>query len=106
MRTRHHRVCVCVRQVCGIKNNQLTVGFSTSAPDFQATKDLENFDKTHHEEFKQYEMWKEHERRERLKSMSEEERKKEEQHYEEMKKKHANHPKVNHPVSVRAQYSR
>lgn len=51
-------------------------------------------------------MMKEHERRERLKSMSEEERKKEEQHYEEMKKKHADHPKVNHPVSVRTQYSR
>lgn len=41
---------------------------------------------------------KEHERRERLKNMSEEDRKKEEQHYEEMKKKHADHPKVNHPV--------
>lgn len=44
-------------------------------------------------------MTKEHERRERLKTMNEEDRKKEEQHYEEMKKKHANHPKVNHPVS-------
>ena len=42
---------------------------------------------------------KEHERRERLKTMSEEDRVKEEQHYEELKKKHADHPKVNHPVS-------
>uniref|UniRef100_A0A3B3UNA8 Nucleobindin 2 n=1 Tax=Poecilia latipinna TaxID=48699 RepID=A0A3B3UNA8_9TELE len=62
-----------------------------------ATKDLENYDKERHDEFKRYEMMKEHERRERLKTMSEEDRKKEEQHYEEMKKKHANHPKVNHP---------
>ncbi|XP_037539195.1 nucleobindin-2b [Nematolebias whitei] len=64
-----------------------------------ATKDLENYDQKHHDEFKRYEMMKEHERRERLKKMSEEDRKKEEQHYEEMKKKHANHPKVNHPGS-------
>ncbi|XP_014864850.1 PREDICTED: nucleobindin-2 [Poecilia mexicana] len=63
-----------------------------------ATKDLENYDKERHDEFKRYEMMKEHERRERLKTMSEEDRKKEEQHYEEMKKKHANHPKINHPV--------
>ncbi|XP_043981223.1 nucleobindin-2-like [Gambusia affinis] len=64
-----------------------------------ATKDLENYDKERHDEFKRYEMTKEHERRERLKTMNEEDRKKEEQHYEEMKKKHSNHPKVNHPGS-------
>ncbi|XP_071347900.1 nucleobindin-2-like [Trachinotus anak] len=64
-----------------------------------ATKDLENFDKDRHDEFKRYEMMKEHERRERLKNMNEDDRKKEEQHYEEMKKKHADHPKVNHPGS-------
>lgn len=45
-------------------------------------------------------MMKEHERREHLKSVSEEERRREEQHYEEMKKKHADHPKVNHPVRL------
>lgn len=64
-----------------------------------ATKDLENFDKERHDEFKRYEIMKEHERREHLKAMNEEDRKKEEQHYEEMKKKHADHPKVNHPGS-------
>lgn len=64
-----------------------------------ATKDLENFDKDRHDEFKRYEMMKEHERRERLKAMNEEDRKKEEQHYEEMRKKHADHPKINHPGS-------
>ncbi|XP_056600513.1 nucleobindin-2a [Triplophysa dalaica] len=64
-----------------------------------ATNDLENFDKERHEEFKRYEMMKEHERREHLKTLDEEGRKKEEEHYEEMKKKHADHPKVNHPGS-------
>uniref|UniRef100_A0A3B3ZM52 EF-hand domain-containing protein n=1 Tax=Periophthalmus magnuspinnatus TaxID=409849 RepID=A0A3B3ZM52_9GOBI len=64
-----------------------------------ATKDLENYDKERHEEFKKYEMMKEHERREHLKTLNEEDRKKEEEHYEEMKKKHADHPKVNHPGS-------
>uniref|UniRef100_A0A3B5B4X3 Nucleobindin 2 n=1 Tax=Stegastes partitus TaxID=144197 RepID=A0A3B5B4X3_9TELE len=64
-----------------------------------ATKDLENYDKDRHDEFKRYEIMKEHERRERLKNLNEVERKKEEQHYEEMKKKHADHPKVNHPGS-------
>lgn len=65
----------------------------------QATKDLENYDKERHEEFKRYEMMKEHDRREHLKTLDDEERKKEEEHFEEMKKKHADHPKVNHPVS-------
>ncbi|XP_029951561.1 nucleobindin-2-like isoform X2 [Salarias fasciatus] len=64
-----------------------------------ATHDLENYDKDHHDNFKKYEVRKEHERRERLKSMSEADRIREEQHYEEMRKKHADHPKVNHPGS-------
>ncbi|KAG8001575.1 Nucleobindin-2 [Nibea albiflora] len=64
-----------------------------------ATKDLENYDKERHDEFKRYEMMKEHDRREHLKTLDEDERKKEEEHYEEMKKKHADHPKVNHPGS-------
>ncbi|KAK2853984.1 hypothetical protein Q5P01_006645 [Channa striata] len=64
-----------------------------------ATNDLENYDKERHEEFKRYEMMKEHDRREHLKTLNEEERKKEEEHYEEMKMKHADHPKVNHPGS-------
>ncbi|MEQ2215000.1 hypothetical protein XENOCAPTIV_025515 [Xenoophorus captivus] len=63
-----------------------------------ATNDLENFDKERHEEFKRYEMMKEHDRREHLKTLGEEQRKKEEEHYEEMRKKHADHPKVNHPL--------
>uniref|UniRef100_A0A803T2M7 Nucleobindin 2 n=1 Tax=Anolis carolinensis TaxID=28377 RepID=A0A803T2M7_ANOCA len=64
-----------------------------------ATSDLENYDKARHEEFKQYEMMKEHERREYLKTLDEEKRRQEEAKYEEQKKKHADHPKVNHPGS-------
>ncbi|XP_062328148.1 nucleobindin-2a [Osmerus eperlanus] len=64
-----------------------------------ATNDLENFDKDRHEEFKKYEMMKEHDRQEHLRTLDDEGRKKEEEHYEEMKKKHADHPKVNHPGS-------
>ncbi|XP_044125885.1 nucleobindin-2 isoform X2 [Bufo gargarizans] len=64
-----------------------------------ATKDLENYDKEHHDEFKRYEMMKEHERREYLKSLDDETRKQEEARYEEMKKKHREHPKINHPGS-------
>ncbi|XP_061101484.1 nucleobindin-2-like isoform X2 [Conger conger] len=64
-----------------------------------ATSDLENFDRDRHEEFKRYEMMKEHERREMLKTLDEERRRKEQEVYEEMKKKHADHPKINHPGS-------
>lgn len=64
-----------------------------------ATKDLENYDKSHHDEFKRHEMMKEHERRERLRNMSEEDRRREEQRYEELRRKHAKHPKVHHPGS-------
>ncbi|XP_032092545.1 nucleobindin-1 [Thamnophis elegans] len=64
-----------------------------------ATKDLENYDAAHHEEFKRYEMMKEHERREYLKSLDEEKRREEEAHFEELKKKHKEHPKVNVPGS-------
>lgn len=69
------------------------------SPFIQATNDLENYDKERHDEFKRYEMMKEHNRREHLKTLDDEERRKEEQHYEEMRKKHADHPKINHPVS-------
>ncbi|XP_069079832.1 nucleobindin-2 isoform X1 [Pleurodeles waltl] len=64
-----------------------------------ATNDLENYDKERHDEFKRYEMLKEHDRREYLKTLDEEKRKQEEERYEEMKKKHGDHPKVNHPGS-------
>uniref|UniRef100_A0A7N4NTZ6 Nucleobindin 2 n=1 Tax=Sarcophilus harrisii TaxID=9305 RepID=A0A7N4NTZ6_SARHA len=64
-----------------------------------ATNDLENYDRTRHEEFKKYEMMKEHERREYLKTLNEEKRHEEESKFEEMKKKHGNHPKINHPGS-------
>ncbi|MEE6482793.1 hypothetical protein FKM82_013342 [Ascaphus truei] len=65
-----------------------------------ATKDLEDYDAARHDEFKRYEMLKEHERREYLKSLDEEKRRQEETRYEEMKKKHKEHPKVNVPGSM------
>lgn len=43
-------------------------------------------------------MMKEHERREYLKTLDEEKRHQEESKYEAMKKKHGDHPRVNHPV--------
>ncbi|XP_069462180.1 nucleobindin-1 [Ambystoma mexicanum] len=64
-----------------------------------ATKDLENFDAARHEQFKHYEMMKEHERREYLKSLDEDKRRQEEARFEELKKKHNEHPKINVPGS-------
>uniref|UniRef100_A0AAY4CJC9 NUCB1-like N-terminal domain-containing protein n=1 Tax=Denticeps clupeoides TaxID=299321 RepID=A0AAY4CJC9_9TELE len=90
-----------------IKANGLTVDHQALLKQFEYLNhmnphtprtDLENFDKERHEEFKRYEMMKEHERREHLRTLDEEGRRREEQHYEEMKRKHADHPKVNHPV--------
>ncbi|CAL1527666.1 unnamed protein product [Lymnaea stagnalis] len=65
----------------------------------KTTSDLEELDKRRREEFKEYEMEKEFEQKEHLKVLSEEERKKEEARIEELKKKHAQHPKLNHPGS-------
>ncbi|XP_072298823.1 nucleobindin-1 [Eucyclogobius newberryi] len=65
-----------------------------------ATKDLENYDAERHEEFKRYEMLKEHERREYLKSLDLEKREQEQKRLEELKDKHRQHPKVNAPGSV------
>ncbi|XP_065427664.1 nucleobindin-1-like [Chrysemys picta bellii] len=64
-----------------------------------ATKDLENYDAAHHEEFKRYEMLKEHERREYLKSLDEEKRRAEEARFQELRQKHKEHPKINVPGS-------
>lgn len=65
----------------------------------EATKDLEEQDTMRKEEFKRYEMEKEHEKREKMAKLSQEERKKEEEHIKEMDKKHKDHPKVHHPGS-------
>ncbi|KYO37155.1 nucleobindin-1 [Alligator mississippiensis] len=64
-----------------------------------ATKDLENYDAAHHEEFKRYEMLKEHERREYLRSLDEEKRREEEARFQELRRRHREHPKVNVPGS-------
>ncbi|XP_033826566.1 nucleobindin-1 [Periophthalmus magnuspinnatus] len=65
-----------------------------------ATKDLENYDAERHEEFKRYEMLKEHERREYLKGLDQEKREQEQRRLDELKDKHRQHPKVNAPGSV------
>ena len=51
------------------------------------------------EQFKTYELEKEALRREKLKAMTERERAEAEEKFKQMKKKHQEHPKVNHPVS-------
>ncbi|XP_011605346.2 nucleobindin-2-like isoform X1 [Takifugu rubripes] len=62
-------------------------------------KRLEQVDESQREEFKKYQMMKEHKRRAYIKSLTEEERKKEEKRYQEIQQKRANHPKINHPGS-------
>ncbi|XP_064634210.1 nucleobindin-2-like isoform X4 [Lineus longissimus] len=65
----------------------------------QATRDLEDIDKKRREEFKQYELQKEHERREKLSKMDAEHKKKAEEEYVDQKKKHKEHPKLHEPGS-------
>jgi len=65
-----------------------------------ASKDLDELDKQREQQFKEYEMGKEYERRAKLAQMNEDERKRlEAQHQEAMEKK-KHHPKVNHTGSV------
>lgn len=71
---------------------------STNLCSLQATRDLAQYDAAHHEEFKRYEMLKEHERRQYLESLGEEQRKEAEQKLEEQQRRHREHPKVNVPV--------
>ena len=67
---------------------------------WQATADLEDIDTKRKTEFKAYEMEKEHLRREKLRQMDELSRKKAEEDFKADQKKHKQHPKVNHPVSM------
>lgn len=64
----------------------------------QATRDLAQYDAAHHQEFKRYEMLKEHERRRYLESLGEEQRKEAERKLQEQQRRHREHPKVNVPV--------
>ena len=67
--------------------------------ELQATTDLEEVDKKRRDEFKNYEMEKEHLRRQQMEQLDEEKRLKVQKEFEEMQQKHKEHPKVNHPVS-------
>ena len=66
----------------------------------QASQDLEDIDKQRRDEFKRYELEKEAEKQDKLSHMDEEHRKEEVIKLEEMKKKHADHPKIHHPVRI------
>uniref|UniRef100_A0A5F8HDZ5 Nucleobindin-1 n=1 Tax=Monodelphis domestica TaxID=13616 RepID=A0A5F8HDZ5_MONDO len=64
-----------------------------------ATRDLAQYDAAHHEEFKRYEMLKEHERRRYLDSLGQEQRLAEERRLEEQRQRHRQHPRLNVPGS-------
>uniref|UniRef100_T1KGQ0 EF-hand domain-containing protein n=1 Tax=Tetranychus urticae TaxID=32264 RepID=T1KGQ0_TETUR len=65
----------------------------------KATRDLEELDKKRREEFKKYEMEKEHRYRESLKNMTEEQKTEAVKKHSEMNQKHKEHPRVHHPGS-------
>nr|CAG4651227.1 EOG090X0B17 [Simocephalus serrulatus]SVE94424.1 EOG090X0B17 [Simocephalus serrulatus] len=65
----------------------------------QTSKDLEEADRKRKEEFKEYEMQKEFEHQNKLKSLDEEKRKLEEKAWEDAQAKHKQHPKMHHPGS-------
>lgn len=86
----------------------LVAHMDSSNPDFfgakdleflikKATQDLEIIDQKREEEFKKYEMEKEHQKREQLKQLDEEKRQEEEKRIEEAEKKHKDHPKLHEP---------
>ncbi|XP_022246409.1 nucleobindin-2-like isoform X2 [Limulus polyphemus] len=64
-----------------------------------ATNDLEELDRKRREEFKRYEMEKEHRYRESLQNLKEEEKRNHEKKHQEMKNKHQEHPRIHHPGS-------
>lgn len=66
----------------------------------QTTSDLDEIDKQRRQRFKEYEMQKEHERKEQLGNMTEEQKKKAQEEWEDQQKKHKDHPKVHHPVGT------
>ncbi|GAB6028605.1 Nucleobindin-1 [Chamberlinius hualienensis] len=65
----------------------------------KTTEDLEESNRQRRKEFKEYEMEKEWERRDKLKQMDEEHRKQAEKEFDEQQKKQKDHPKVHHPGS-------
>ena len=67
---------------------------------FQTTADLQAADEDRKKDFKEYELDKEHRRREKLKSMDERSRAEEDVKFKDMKEKHAQHPNLHHPVSI------
>ena len=64
----------------------------------QATGDLDHLDAKRKHDFKEYEMEKKLETKEKLAKMSDLDRDKEVKRMDELRRKHNEHPKVNHPV--------
>ena len=71
----------------------------------QATTDLEDIDARRRKEFKNYELEKEHLRRQELEELDKAKRAEMERKHNEMRKKHADHPKLHHPVCLPASQS-
>ena len=60
---------------------------------------MEEHDKKRRDDFKKYELDKEHKRRVELKKLDEKQRKKKEEEHKEEVEKHHKHPKMHEPVS-------
>uniref|UniRef100_H3CBP9 Nucleobindin 2 n=1 Tax=Tetraodon nigroviridis TaxID=99883 RepID=H3CBP9_TETNG len=60
---------------------------------------VEQLDESRRQEYKRYQMMKEHERREYLRALSQEQRQQEEERRQEARRKQADHPRINHPGS-------
>ena len=62
--------------------------------------DLDELDRRRREEFKVYEMKKEHEKKEKLTHLNATDRAAEEARLKELENKHKSHPRLHHPVST------
>ncbi|CAF90312.1 unnamed protein product, partial [Tetraodon nigroviridis] len=66
----------------------------------QVNQHVEQLDESRRQEYKRYQMMKEHERREYLRALSQEQRQQEEERrQQEEERKQADHPRINHPGS-------
>ncbi len=65
----------------------------------KTSQDLAEADRRRRQDFKEYELQKEFEKQEKLKSLDEEKRKAYEEELKKMQEKHDQHPKVHHPGS-------
>lgn len=71
----------------------------------QATQDLEVLDKERKKNFKEYELEKEYLHKKKMDGLDDTHKKEEEHKWDEQKKKHADHPKLHHPVSFHSPFT-